>query len=101
MKEEDGELSDDLAENTQVWLLVIENSTLHFVLLIFIGLLVTHLQLSNGHCHQRFKGKVDSLGNLSVIAKYKSVDETLISQTHVFVTTNFVRFCPDFLQGTC
>lgn len=34
MKEEDSELSEDLAENTQVWLLVIESSTLHFVLLI-------------------------------------------------------------------
>ena len=41
MKEEDSELSDDLAENTQVRLLVIENSTAQFVLLIFIGPLVT------------------------------------------------------------
>jgi len=41
MKEDDSELSDDLAENTQVRLLVIEISTSHFVLLVFIGLLVT------------------------------------------------------------
>ena len=58
MKEEDSELSDDLAENTQVWLLVTEISTLHFVLLILIDLLVTHQQLSNGHCYQLFRVKL-------------------------------------------
>lgn len=32
-------------------------------------------------------------------AKYQSIDETLISQTHVFGTTNFVGFCPEFGKG--
>jgi len=34
-----------------------------------------------------------------VTAKYQSIDETLISQTHVFVTTNFVGFCLEFGKG--